>query len=85
MLFLEQMLIEILYYTELVRNNNKVVVTMYLSGTEYHQQSSESDFGIINLVIDDKIWVRSSPMKATGQKCSIDDSSSLSGYLLNLL
>ncbi|CAG2195938.1 unnamed protein product [Mytilus edulis] len=62
-----------LCYSELVRNNNKVVVTMSMSGTKFHQHSSERNFGIIQLDIGDKVWVRSSPLTETGKTCSIDD------------
>ncbi|CAC5383689.1 unnamed protein product [Mytilus coruscus] len=43
--------------TNLLKNGNGVVIGLSMSGTKFHQHSSESNFAIIHLNIDDKVWL----------------------------
>ncbi|XP_071143999.1 uncharacterized protein [Mytilus edulis] len=67
--------------TELVKNSNRVVFGMSMSGTKYHQHSSESNFAVIHLNLGDKVWLRTGPWPE--QTCTVDDLSSFSGYLIS--
>ncbi|CAG2251810.1 unnamed protein product [Mytilus edulis] len=67
--------------TNLVKNGNRVVIGLSMSGTKYHQHGSESNFAIIHLEIGDKVWLTTGPYD--GETCSVDDLSTFSGYLIS--